>query len=113
VNNNDRLNKQLDEFRESLKRQAKSSFEGISNSAIFLSVLTENVLEDPVPCLEFGMAVLLDKPIYLIVQRGMPVPKNVQTLAKAIEFYDKDNQDSIAAAADALVEKFMLHQTQH
>jgi hypothetical protein len=51
--------------------------------------------------MQLGMAVVLDKPIYLIVKRGTPIPKNVRRLAYAIEEFD--SLDDIGLTTQKLI----------
>lgn len=44
--------------------------EKISQSEVFVSLVTPSYLNDPYCAMQLGLAILLDKPIYLLVKRG-------------------------------------------
>ena len=57
----------------------------LDDSALFVSLVSEAYLRDASCLLQLGMAVALDKPIYLAVKRGTVIPENFRRLARAIE----------------------------
>lgn len=75
---------------------------GQRESAVFLSLWSESVLDNPgrewQMILQFGYAVLLDKPIVVIAPRGARISANVRRVAHAVEFYEPDDQESMRAA---------------
>ena len=70
----------------------KSNFEKISNSDIFLSLVTQNYLNDAYCALQIGIALLLDKPIVVVIKEGIECPNKLAFVAKDI-FYFKDDDD--------------------
>ena len=86
-----------------MKEVAKRSGEKIINSELYVSIFTQNFIENPQCCLEFGIAMMLDKPITLLVKEGTAIPENVRRAAKAIEFYK--GPDDIEAATKRLMAK--------
>lgn len=69
----------------------------IEASDVFISYFESGFMNDPMFAFEMGLAVLLDKNIYLLVKTGEIVPLNLQRVAKSIEFYT--DQTSLDAAA--------------
>ncbi len=60
---------------------------------------------DAKQCLEVGAALLLDKPIYLLVEesnRGK-LPKRLERAADHIEYFD--GKDNVAAVGERLIER--------
>ncbi len=75
---------------------------GQRESAVFLDLWNDKMAtdpsSDPVPIMQLGYAMLLDKPIVVIAPHGSTIPENVTRVARAVEFFDRDNMDSLHAA---------------
>lgn len=69
-----------------LREITRNSMSGIINSKVFLQIYTTTIAEDPAAALQLGLAMMLDKPIYLIVLRGAELPKNIEKVAFAIDY---------------------------
>ncbi len=64
---------------------------------VFLSIVTEHYLRDADALLQLGMAVALDKPIYLLVREGTVLPENFRRLARGIETWKTAEDMELAA----------------
>ena len=95
------------EEQEWLQAVAKSSGDMIKESKVFLSLFTANYEKDPACILQFGIAVLLDKPILLLVPKGTSIPANIKRLARSYEYYEAGNNEDLKAATSRLVKSFM------
>jgi hypothetical protein len=75
---------------------------GQRESAVFLNLWSDSMAtepsSDPVPVMQLGYAMLLDKPIVILAPHGSRIPENVRRCARVIAFYDHDNMDSMHAA---------------
>jgi hypothetical protein len=75
---------------------------GQKESAVFLDLWNDAMATDPsqhpVPVMQLGYAMLLDKPIVIVARHGARIPENVQKAARAIEFYEDGDMDSLHAA---------------
>lgn len=90
--------------RDDYLRQAVSRFfDKVAGSAVFLALLTDAYQRDPQALMQLGMAVVLDKPLLILVAEGTPIPENVRRLARAIETYT--TMDDASIAASRLLEK--------
>lgn len=87
-----------------LRAAVSRTFDKVSESAAFISLFTEAYQRDPKALMEFGMAIVLDKPVYLLVQTGTPIPDNVFRLARAIEYFDAE--DDVELATRRLIQRF-------
>lgn len=65
-------------------------------SSIFLGLVTEAYLADPMCWAQMGYAVLKDKPIALLVRSGTRVPENLRRVARAIEEFGADEDIELA-----------------
>jgi hypothetical protein len=87
---------------ERLKRWTEQVTKGQRDSAVFMSLWSDTMREkpwdDPVPVMQLGYAMLLDKPIVIVAPLGSRIPENVQRAARAVEFYHRDDMDSMHAA---------------
>jgi len=93
-----------------MEQVAKSSGKRIEESHIYMSLVTDGYKEDPKCALELGIALLLDKPIALMVCKGTQVPENLKKVAKAIEYFDPDDRDDVRRASQELVSKMRVEQ---
>lgn len=89
-----------------LKKAVKSSGDKIEQSSVFLSLMSKSYKEDPLCALQLGIAVLLDKPIGILVEEGVEVPSGLAAFAKGIEPY-KDISN-VTEAAGKLIKKMDL-----
>lgn len=71
-----------------LREAVRRNLQPMRESAIFLALFTQDYEKDAVAVLQFGLAVLLDKPIYITMPRGTRLPENVRRIAKGIGEYD-------------------------
>jgi hypothetical protein len=74
----------------------------ISSSTIYLSLFTESFTKDPVCLIQLALAVILNKPIMILVADGIKVPKNIVRLAYAIDTCDPKVPGSVEAAAERM-----------
>ena len=82
-----------------LSENVEDSFKKITESSTFVVVVTEKFLNSPKCALEVGMALLMDKPIIIICSKTMKIPKNLLSVAKAVErvdFNDDKDQKRVA-----------------
>ena len=88
---------------EYMRAAVSRTFDKVENSAGFLAMFTEAYKRDPSALMQLGMAVVLDKPLLLLVAAGVEIPENVRRLARAIETYS--NLDDIGLATTRLLQK--------
>lgn len=86
---------------------AKTATRGLPESSIFLQLFNEKFrsdpLSEPAAVIQLGLAVLLDKPILLLVPKGARLPANLRRLATAIEEFDPTDNGSIFEATKRLL----------
>lgn len=92
-----------------LKHAAKESGDRIKSSNVFLSLVTPNYEADPLAALQLGIAVLLDKPIILVVEKGTQISDNLRRLAKDAEYFDPKNKGSLEEAVKSLLTREVDH----
>ncbi len=93
------------EIDQRLKEAAKRSAEKISKSAAFIALFNEAMLDDPICLIQMGIAIYMDKPIYLLVPEGCEIPANLRRVAVGIEYFRRDPNDmeSIGKATERLL----------
>lgn len=79
------------EFNEWLEKAHKEDSEGIGSSAICSSIVSKGYLENPRCALQIGLAILMDKPLFLIVDKDQKIPASLVRAAQAIERVDTKN----------------------
>lgn len=90
---------------DALKNAVRRNYDGLKDSAIFLLMFSEGMIDEVIPVIQMGLAVYLDKPIYLLVPESavLKIPHNVRAMARRIEIYkDKDIAD-LQRASEALL----------
>ena len=93
------------EIDQKFKEAAARSAEKISDSASFLVLFNETMLKDPLCLMQMGLAIYMDKPIYLLVLEGAEIPLNLRRIAVRIEYFKRDPTDmeSIGKATERLL----------
>ncbi len=85
-----------------LKDWTRKVTHGVRDSSVFLNLWNDKMAtdpsHDPVPVMQLGYVMLLDKPIVIVAPHGSRIPENVLRVARAVEFFDRDNTDSLHAA---------------
>lgn len=77
---------------EQLKKAAEVNFKQVKSSSVFLSILTPDYVDEPIAMMQLGMAVMLDKPLFLMVKKGTEVPETLRLIArKLVEFTDPES----------------------
>jgi len=81
--------------------------EGMKDSQVFLQLWDEKILTDPLPVLQTGLAVLMDKPFILVVPPGSVLPENMRRLASRVIASDitnaRDRESLARQVKDALL----------
>ena len=90
---------------ENLKNAAQESLEKISASAVFLGICSENFAKDPVCLMQLSLAILLDKPLFLLLERSVKPPKALIRVLEGYEFYTHGDNQSFLVASEKLMEK--------
>lgn len=79
----------------------------IASSAIFFSLFTPNFLTDNVCALQLGVAIMLNKPIVLLVRQGTHIPEKVKKVSDYIEYFESDNSKSIERATKLVMNRLI------
>ncbi len=90
------------EFEAWLKGAAEDSGNKIASSSLFAGIVTKNFLNNPLCALQIGYAVLMDKPIVLIVDKDATIPALLTRVAKVIERVDLENPEDMARAHESI-----------
>lgn len=85
---------ELDSMRPDLEKWIVGMADRMGESAICLSIFTDDYKKGIDSLLQFAVAVMLDKPIFLLVQEGTTIPERVKRVADGIEFYKRDADGS-------------------
>lgn len=96
------------EREEQLKKLVKENADKIGVSQIFTALFTENFIEEVYPMMQLTIALMLDKPIYLLVEEGnMPTPK-ILRICDGWEFFRRDDPKSLETATLRLIDAAKL-----
>lgn len=87
---------------EKIKKFTKESFEKIGKSDVFVVLFNEKMVDQVIPLIQMGLAVYLDKPIKLLVPKGIQIPANLRTMSVGLAYYDPDGENSLEEATKKL-----------
>lgn len=88
----------LDELRGWTKRVVAGQAESACFLQLFSPDMREHPEDDPIPIMQLGYAMVLDKPILIVAVEGTAVPKNIRRAATAVEFYPAGDMDAMKTA---------------
>lgn len=74
--------------------------EELKKSKVYMAIVTENFLKDPVTALQLGFAIFLDKPIFLLAVKDVMIPKNLIKIATCVERINSDNSEEMKRASE-------------
>lgn len=94
----------MDEL-ERLQKIAEESYEKISQSATFVDICSDNYVESPACLIQLSLGILLDKPLFLLIQKGVRPSKNLIRILDGFEFYEANDEQSFQQASEKLMEK--------
>lgn len=89
-----------DELKRYLEHAAREMIPMMKDSALSIAIL--NADPDPKLCLEIGAAIMLDKPLIILVPRGERVPANLKRVASRIVFGEPNDPKVQAEIQDAI-----------
>lgn len=90
---------------EVLKGIAERSGEGVRSSSVFLALFSEAWLKDPVPLIQIGIAVMLDKPIAILAIKGAKIPDHIRKIAFAVE--EAERVEDVKVASERIMHRAM------
>ena len=90
---------------EYLKAVAKESYNKIFKSATFLGICSENYFDDPICLIQLSIAILSNKPLFLLIAKGVKVPKKLIRILDGYEFYIEGDTKSFEEASVKLLLK--------
>ena len=100
--------KKRDSGIEELRAWAAQALHGVDQCHIFNMLWSPSILnikKEPAAALQFAAAVLLDKPIYILVPKGEKLPPRVELIANGIEEYTPGDEASLKRATIRLMSK--------
>ena len=90
---------------EQLKRWTQKTLGKMADSAVFLGLCSENYAEDPNCLIQFALSVLLDKPLFLLIAKGVSPGKHLIRILEGYEFYEPGDEESAKHASERLFVK--------
>ena len=93
---------ELDSIRPELEKFVEGTAKQMGDSAMCLSLFTEDYKKGIDSMLQFSIAIMLDKPLFLLVKKGTVIPPKVQKIADGIEFFEDTPVDIDRAARKLL-----------
>jgi hypothetical protein len=100
----------VDEITQDLIEYTEKIAQKMGQSAVCLSLFTDNYKKSPESLLQFAVAIMQDKPIYLLVRQGTEIPEKVRRVADGIEYFDSLDADSMIDASQNVVKKWQQDQ---
>lgn len=75
----------------------------MGESAMCLTLFTDSYTKDIGATIQMACAIMMDKPIYLCVEKGTKVPEKIKKIADGIEYFD--GKEDAMRASRVLIEK--------
>lgn len=89
-----------------LKLVVKDIKNKVEGSSIFTGIFSSDYVKDPLCILQLGTAILLDKPIALLVVNGTKVPEHIKKIAQHIEYLpDNHSKEQFEQATKRMLTK--------
>jgi len=92
-------------MRPELERFVEHTAEGMRESAIVMTLFSEKYKKGLDSLIQFSLAVMMDKPIFLLVPEGVEVPERLRRIADGIEFFRLEDKASLHEASRRLIAK--------
>lgn len=89
-----------------VKQAAERTADAMSKSHVYAGIVTDAFVKDPMCAMQLGFALLMDKPIILIIDKETKVPERLVKMAQLIERVDVKNEAEMNRAT-ASIQKFM------
>lgn len=67
-----------------LLKAAQENYDKINDSSVFLTLFHHDMVKDTIPCLQLGLAMMLDKPILIVCPEEREIPENLKKVAIGI-----------------------------
>jgi hypothetical protein len=67
-------------------------FDHVDGSQVGIVLFTDGYRDDPKALIELAVIIVLDKPLYLIVQYGCLLPEKLRAIADGVVFHDGTNE---------------------
>lgn len=96
-------NKPSEKDLEILKAHVERSLKGIGECYIFSGIVTGNYLKDPVCLIQLSLGLLLDKPLFLLIDDTLVPPLKLLKVCEGYEMYTKDDIQSSEQATKRLL----------
>lgn len=90
------------EAKEWLNKASEDLVPKLKGSAIYAGIVGDAFLKDPACALQLGYAILLDKPIILIVDKKTKIPESLVKVAQVIERVDLNNEADMKRATESM-----------
>lgn len=95
----------MDPEKKGLGEYAELIAKKMDSSAVCISLFTDDYKKGADSLLQFAIALMMDKPILLLVKKGTVIPKKVQQVADRIEFFE--TPDDLYGATKRLFDGFL------
>jgi hypothetical protein len=92
-------------FRDENRDFTNNSADKIEQSHVFLAVFPQNAYEDAGCMIQLGIAIWMDKPIYLLIEKDVQLPRHIARIASGYERVTKPNVQGFHEAMHRLMAK--------
>lgn len=89
------------------KKWMQDTHEKIRGSAVFLSIFTNNYMDDPAALLQLAYAIMLNKPLYFIVPHGTVIPEKIKKIADKLDFFNPDDKQEMQNKVSTMLKEQM------
>ena len=86
------------EFIEHMKKIVIGSESKIKDSSIYLGLYSKDFAKDPAPLLQLALAIVLDKPIFIIALEDELIPETLEHIAVTVQRVHGRNPEEMSRA---------------
>ena len=97
---------------EKLKAHVEKSLDGIAKCHVFSGIITGNFLKDPVCLIQLSLGLLLNKPIFLLMDDTFVPPLKLLQVCEGYETYTQGDEKSLEAAINRLTKAMEQYTTE-
>ena len=93
-----------DDVHGDLKAWMENLAEKIRQATLFIQIFTDDYAKSADSMIQFTLALMLGKPIFLLVPRGAFIPEKILKVADGIAYFDPENPEEIFAVTKRILE---------
>lgn len=84
-------------FNARMVKPTRESYESLKECAIYFAIIYKKFQDEPLCLVQLAMAILMDKPIFILAPEGTNISENLRKAATDVQFYTPENFEEVSA----------------